>query len=98
MPKSVNKVILIGNVGKDPEVRNSQSGTPVANFSLATNERFKDQNDAWQDRTHVLWILRATDFPLVASPALNFLIDPTAAQEPYERACIHSAADRRSTI
>jgi hypothetical protein len=39
MPKSVNKVILVGNVGKDPEVRYSQSGDPVANFSLATNER-----------------------------------------------------------
>ena len=33
MPKSVNKVILVGNVGKDPEVRYSQSGTPAANFS-----------------------------------------------------------------
>ena len=43
MPKSVNKVILVGNVGKDPEVRYSQSGTPVNNFSLATNERFKDR-------------------------------------------------------
>src|SRR5216683_7712897 len=51
MPKSVNKVILVGNVGKDPEVGYSQTGTPVANFSLATNERFKDRNDAWQDRT-----------------------------------------------
>ena len=51
MPKSVNKVILVGNVGKDPEVRYSQSGTPAANFSLATNERFKDLNDEWQDRT-----------------------------------------------
>jgi hypothetical protein len=51
MPKSVNKVILVGNVGKDPEVRYSQSGTAVANFSLATNERFKDRNDEWQDRT-----------------------------------------------
>jgi single-strand DNA-binding protein len=51
MPKSVNKVILVGNVGKDPEVRYSQSGTPVANFSLATNERFKDRNNEWQDRT-----------------------------------------------
>ncbi|MGO9085717.1 MAG: single-stranded DNA-binding protein [Candidatus Sulfotelmatobacter sp.] len=51
MPKSVNKVILVGNVGKDPEVRYSQSGTPVANFSLATNERFKDRNDEWQERT-----------------------------------------------
>jgi single-strand DNA-binding protein len=51
MPKSVNKVILVGNVGKDPEVRYSQSGTPVANFSLATNERFKDRSGEWQDRT-----------------------------------------------
>ena len=51
MPKSVNKVILVGNVGTDPEVRYSQSGTPVANFSLATNERFKDRNDEWQERT-----------------------------------------------
>ncbi len=50
MPKRVNKVILVGNVGKDPEVRYSQSGTPVANFSLATNERFKDCNDEWQER------------------------------------------------
>src|SRR5580700_6901537 len=51
MPKSVNKVILVGNVGKDPEVRYSPSGTAVANFSLATNERFKDRNGEWQDRT-----------------------------------------------
>ena len=45
MPKSLNKVILVGNVGKDPEVRYSPSGTPVANFSLATNEKLKDRND-----------------------------------------------------
>jgi single-strand DNA-binding protein len=51
MPRSVNKVILVGNVGKDPEVRYSPSGIPVANFSLATNERFKDRSDVWQERT-----------------------------------------------
>ena len=51
MPKSVNKVILVGNVGKDPEVRYLQSGTPVAHFRLATNERFKDRSDEWQERT-----------------------------------------------
>jgi single-strand DNA-binding protein len=51
MPKSVNKVILVGNTGKDPEVKYSPSGTPIAKFSLATNERFKDRNDDWQDRT-----------------------------------------------
>jgi single-strand DNA-binding protein len=49
--KSVNKVILIGNLGKDPEVKFPPSGTPVAKFSLATNERFKDKEGQWQDRT-----------------------------------------------
>src|SRR6201998_1840992 len=51
MPKSVNKVILLGNVGKDPEVKFLPSGLPVANFSLATSERFKDKGGEWQDRT-----------------------------------------------
>ena len=51
MPKSINKVILVGNVGKDPDVRYSPSGTPVAKFSLATDEKFKDRNDEWQERT-----------------------------------------------
>jgi single-strand DNA-binding protein len=49
--KSVNKVILIGNLGKDPEVKYTQAGIPVAKFSLATNERFKDKDGNWQDRT-----------------------------------------------
>src|ERR1051326_6875189 len=51
MPKSVNKVILVGNLGKDPEIKYTPSGVPVAKFSLATNERFKDKNGEWQDRT-----------------------------------------------
>ena len=49
--KSVNKVILIGNLGKDPEIRSTPSGTPVAKFTLATNERYKDKEGQWQDRT-----------------------------------------------
>jgi single-strand DNA-binding protein len=51
MAKSVNKVILVGNVGQDPEVKYTASGVPVTKVSLATNERFKDKNDQWQDRT-----------------------------------------------
>ena len=51
MARSVNKVILVGNVGQDPEVKYTPSGVPVARVSLATNERFKDNNDQWQDRT-----------------------------------------------
>ena len=51
MAKSVNKVILIGNLGKDPEVKYTPSGMAVARFTLATNERFKDKEGNWQDRT-----------------------------------------------
>ncbi len=47
----VNKVILIGRLGKDPEVRSTPSGTTVTRFSLATDERFTDRNGEKQDRT-----------------------------------------------
>jgi single-strand DNA-binding protein len=51
MAKSVNKVILLGNVGKDPEIRSTAGGTKVASFSLATTERQKDASGNWTDRT-----------------------------------------------
>ena len=51
MAKSVNKVILLGNVGKDPEIRSTPSGTTVAQFTLATSDRQKDAQGNWQDRT-----------------------------------------------
>ena len=51
MAKSVNKVILIGNLGKDPEVKYTQGGMAVARFSLATTDRVKDKDGNWQDRT-----------------------------------------------
>jgi single-strand DNA-binding protein len=57
--KSVNKVILIGNLGKDPELKHTSGGTAVATMTLATNERFKDKSGEWQDKTEwhnvVLW-------------------------------------------
>ncbi|TNE74496.1 single-stranded DNA-binding protein [bacterium] len=48
---SLNKVLLIGHLGADPEVRYTQSNTAVATMNLATNERFKDSNGDWQERT-----------------------------------------------
>lgn len=50
---SVNKVILIGNLGKDPEIRYTQAGEPIANFSLATNEVWTDKSGQKQER--VAW-------------------------------------------
>jgi len=51
MARSVNKVTLLGNVGKDPEIRSTASGTMVASFGLATSERQKDAQGNWQDHT-----------------------------------------------
>jgi single-strand DNA-binding protein len=51
MAKSVNKVILLGNVGKDPEIRSTGSGMTVANFSIATSERIKGADGQWTDKT-----------------------------------------------
>jgi single-strand DNA-binding protein len=47
----INKVILVGHLGKDPEVRNLESGAKVANFSLATTETFKNKNGERQEQT-----------------------------------------------
>lgn len=55
----VNKVILVGNLGKDPEVRHLESGSTVARFSMATNERYKDKNGEYQTITEwhdvIMW-------------------------------------------
>jgi single-strand DNA-binding protein len=51
MARSVNKVILLGHLGKDPEIKYTSNNIPVATFSLATSERFKDKDGNWQDRT-----------------------------------------------
>lgn len=48
---SLNKIMLIGRVGSDPEIRGTQSGKKVASFSLATSERYKDRNGEWQNST-----------------------------------------------
>src|SRR5210317_1816237 len=47
----INKVILIGNLGADPEIRYTQSGTPVVNFRIATTERWKNQEGQQQEQT-----------------------------------------------
>jgi single-strand DNA-binding protein len=56
---TVNKVILIGRLGADPELKYTPSGAAVANFNIATNEAWKDKDGNWQDHTEwhriVLW-------------------------------------------
>lgn len=63
MSEGLNKVMLIGNLGQDPEVRYTQSGQAVLSLRMATNERFKNRDGEWQDRTEwhtvVVWGKRA---------------------------------------
>ncbi|GIV59397.1 MAG: single-stranded DNA-binding protein [Rhodothermaceae bacterium] len=51
MARGVNKVILIGNLGQDPELRYTGGGTAVCNMRLATNESYKDADGQWVERT-----------------------------------------------
>ena len=59
MARGVNKVILVGNLGKDPELRYTGSGTAVCNFSLATNESYKNAEGEMVEKTEwhnlVVW-------------------------------------------
>jgi single-strand DNA-binding protein len=59
MARSVNKAIIVGNLGQDPERRVTQAGTPVATISVATNEQWTDKRGEKQERTEwhrcVLW-------------------------------------------
>ena len=72
MAKSVNKVILVGNLGTDPEVTYTPPGTAVAKITLATNDSFKDKDGQWQERTEwhnvVLWARLAERSPVAPVP------------------------------
>jgi len=67
---TVNKVILVGRLGADPEIRYSPNGTAIAKFSLATNERVPAGEGNWEDRTE--WH-RVTTFGKTAEYCANYL-------------------------
>ena len=67
---SFNKVILVGNLGRDPELRYTPQGTPVCSFSMATNERRKDKTGEMQD--HTTWF-RITLWGRQAETASQYL-------------------------
>src|SRR6266576_5301227 len=67
---SFNKIILVGNLGRDPELRYTPKGTPVCSFSMATNERSKDKAGEMQDQ--VTWF-RVTLWGRQAETASQYL-------------------------
>ena len=89
MSKSVNKAILVGNLGKAPEVKYTTSGKAVANFSLAIDERYKDKSGEWQDRTEwvnvVLWERLAEIAKEYLSKGSKCYIEGRLATRNYEK-------------
>jgi single-strand DNA-binding protein len=67
---SFNKIIMVGNLVRDPELRYTAQGTPVCSFSIATNERRKDKNGEMQD--HTTWF-RITLWNRLAETASQYL-------------------------
>jgi single-strand DNA-binding protein len=67
---SFNKITIVGNLGRDPELRYTAQGTPVCSFSMATNERRKDRNGEMQD--HTTWF-RITLWNRLAETASQYL-------------------------
>lgn len=70
MAGSYNKIIIIGNLGRDPEMRYLPSGDPVTSFSVATSERWKDRSGQQQERT--TWF-RVSAFNKLAETCNQFL-------------------------
>ena len=74
MARGVNKVILIGNLGKDPEIRYTQNGTAVANFSLATTDSWSkdgETNERTEWHNIVTWAVRQRDFAATVGQVLR---------------------------
>ena len=88
MSRSVNKIILVGHVGRDPEVRDTQSGAKVANLSLATNRRIT-QGDEERERTDwhrlTLWNRMALFAEEYVRKGDRILVEGRVEYDSYER-------------
>ena len=86
MAGSVNKVILVGNLGRDPEVRSTQDGSKIVNLSIATSERWKDKNSGEQ-REKTEW-----HRVVIFNENLGRIAEQTAKQRKFSvMACTHRA-------
>ena len=79
MAEGVNKVLLIGNLGQQPELRSTQSGQSVLTLRMATNERYKNRDGEWQDRTEwhsvVVWGKRAEGLNKIVGKGTHLYIE-----------------------
>lgn len=89
MSRSVNKIILVGHLGRDPEVRETQNGNRVANVTLATNRRWNGPDGEEQERTDwhrlTLWNRLATFVEEYAKKGDRVYVEGRLQYDSYER-------------
>lgn len=96
---SFNKVILMGNLTRDPEVKYTQSGTAICSFSLALNERYKARDGEWTERTSfidcTIWDKRGEAFAKFHKKGSKAFVEGALKQESWED---KESGDKRSKI
>jgi single-strand DNA-binding protein len=89
MSRGFNRVVLIGNVGKDPEIRYTTSGVPVATFALATSEMWKDKDGSPQERTDwhnvVAWRKLAEIIQEIVKKGSRLLVEGKIQTRSYDK-------------
>lgn len=89
MSRGYNRVVLVGNVGKDPELRYTASGVPVATFSLATSEMWKDKDGQQRERTDwhsiVAWSKLAEIIQEIVKKGSRLLVEGKIQTRSYEK-------------
>jgi len=88
MSNGMNKVFLLGNLGADPELKQT-SGGELLRLRLATNERYRDKNEEWQERVEwhriVLWGKRAVSLAPILSRGSRVMVEGNLRTSSYEK-------------
>lgn len=88
MSEGYNRVLLLGNLGADPELKMTQGGMSVLKLRLATTERYCDTNNVWQDKTEwhsvVVWGKRAESLHKILAKGSNIFVEGSLRTSSYE--------------
>ncbi len=89
MAEGFNRVMLLGNLGSDPELRFTKSGQPMLKIRLATNERYKDSSGEWKDRTEwhrvTVWGKRAESLAKILTKGATVFVEGSLRTQSYEK-------------
>jgi len=89
MSEGYNRVLLLGNLGADPELKMTQGGMSVLKLRLATTERYQDKSGVWQDKTEwhsvVVWGKRAESLHKILSKGSTIFVEGSLHTSSYEK-------------